>query len=108
MIGKQIHQYKVTEKLGAGGMGDVYLAQDTKLQRNVALKFLPPISSADSDFISRFKREAQATAALNHSNIIGVYDISEYEGQLFMVLEHVDGQTLEGLIESARYSDTDV
>jgi len=81
-------------------MGEIYLAQDTKLQRNVALKFLPPVYSADSDFKSRFKREAQATAALNHSNIIVVYDISEFEGQLFMVLEHVDGQTLEGLIES--------
>lgn len=100
MIGKQIHQYKVIEKLGAGGMGDVYLAQDTKLRRNVALKFLPRAYNEDPDFKSRFKREAQATAALNHSNIIGVYDISEYEGQLFMVLEHVDGQTLEELIKS--------
>jgi serine/threonine protein kinase/tetratricopeptide (TPR) repeat protein len=100
MIGQQIQQFKIVEKLGAGGMGEVFVAEDTRLHRKVALKFLPPHYSADPEFKSRFEHEAIAAAALNHPNIITVHDLGEHEGRLYIVLELVEGQSLEALIKS--------
>jgi len=98
MIGKTISQYKVLEKLGEGGMGEVYLAEDTKLNRKVALKFLPDRLVADPSFKARFKREAQAAAGLNHPNIITVHEVAEYENRPFIAMEYVEGQSLKEVI----------
>ncbi|MCH9032697.1 MAG: protein kinase, partial [candidate division Zixibacteria bacterium] len=87
MIGKQIHHYKVIEKLGAGGMGEVYLAEDQTLKRHVAIKVLAPAYSNDPEFVARFRHEAQAAAALDHSNIVTVYELGEHEGQLFITMQ---------------------
>lgn len=100
MIGELIQQYKILEKLGAGGMGEVYLALDTKLDRKVALKFLPPRISSDPEFKSRFEHEAKATAALNHANIVTVHDLGEHEDRLYIVMEHLTGQSLQDIIDS--------
>jgi serine/threonine protein kinase len=94
MIGKKILHYKILEKLGEGGMGIVYKGEDTKLNRNVAIKLLPSHLLVSNDDHSRFKREAKAAAALNHANIATVYEINEYEGTPLIVMEYVEGQTL--------------
>jgi len=95
--GTKISHYRIVEKIGAGGMGEVYLAQDTELDRKVALKFLPPHLCQDEDCRKRFKREAQAAAKLSHPNIIHVYEVSEYQGRPFFAMEHVEGRSLRDI-----------
>jgi serine/threonine protein kinase/Tfp pilus assembly protein PilF len=98
MIGKKISHYKIIEKLGEGGMGEVYLAEDLQLERKVAIKFLPQNLTVDKENIDRFKREAKTAASINHSNIVTIYEIAEENEQIFIVMEYVIGKTLKELI----------
>ena len=102
MVGRTLSHYRILKKIGSGGMGEVYLAQDTKLDRKVALKVLPPELAESAERRRRFEREAKAVAALNHPNIVHVYSVEEADGVHFITMELVRGQTLSALIQSGR------
>jgi hypothetical protein len=104
VIGSTISHYRIVGQAGVGGMGVVYLAEDTRLNRKVALKFLPPAAALDPHTRARFLREAQAASALDHPNLATVYEVGEWNGQLFIAMPYYEGETLKQRIERAALS----
>jgi serine/threonine protein kinase len=94
-IGQTLSHFRIVEKIGEGGMGTVFLAEDLTLDRKVALKFLPDAFTSDPERMARFEREAKLLASLNHSNIAGIYGLEQAEGNRFFVLEYVEGETIQ-------------
>jgi serine/threonine protein kinase len=98
MIGQQISHYSIVEKLGEGGMGEVYLAQDLDLKRSVALKILPPEVADDPERLARFRREAESLAAINHPNIVTIFSIEQVGDLHIMTMERIEGRGLDELL----------
>jgi len=99
VVGQTLSHYRIIEKIGQGGMGEVYLAEDSRLDRKVALKILPDHLSERADLRERFEREARAVSSLNHPHICTLYDIGEQDGIHFLVMEHLEGETLAARLE---------
>ena len=106
LIGRELANYRIISLLGRGGMGEVYLAEDTRLHRKVALKLLPPQFTNDADRVRRFEREARAVSALNHPNIVTIFDIGQAGGLWFMATEFIEGQTLRQVLAESKRTAT--
>src|SRR5512135_1254454 len=94
VAGARLGPYEIQSAIGAGGMGEVYKARDTRLDRTVAIKILPPAVAADPDRRARFAREAKTIAGLNHAHICALYDVGDHDGSIFLVMEYIAGETL--------------
>jgi eukaryotic-like serine/threonine-protein kinase len=107
MIEHAFSHYRIINRLGAGGMGEVYLAEDTTLGRRVALKVLPPEHMQDEERVRRFKQEAKSASALNHPNILTIHEVGEADGHHFIATEFIDGETLRALLRRTGRLETD-